>query len=98
MQAQTEDPRSGLHKNSGRMTVNEVLFESWRTGINRSQWVSTDGRVVVRANYRYTAWSCSVDGVPILGQARIRANGHVPPKAFRSERAAMRAGVAKTSK
>lgn len=82
------DPREGLRKLSGQMTVDDVMFEAWRTGVLTSKWVSADGRIVLQGSYRYgrTA-TCRVDEVFILSKASGQA------KQFRSLRAAAAAGV-----
>lgn len=83
----TKDPRDGLHKNSGRMTVEGVKFESWRVGILRSKWVSVDGRIELTSAGRLgSLWGCRLDGKYILADG-----GYV--KHFRSQKTATRAAL-----
>lgn len=85
------DPRDGLRKNSGRMTIDGVLFESWRTGVMRSKWVSEDGRIEL---FHYISprggetVTCFAGGSPITSP---KTGKH---KKFRTYQAAARAAFA----
>lgn len=84
------DPREHLTKLSGRMDVDGVTFEAWRTGVLQTDWFSEDGRIHVRKSDRRTGGttaSCCVDGVFIMS----KANGR--PKQFRGLRSAALAGI-----
>lgn len=47
---------------SGRQTIDDVLFKSYRTGINRYCQISEDGQIMICASYRRTTYSAEILG------------------------------------
>lgn len=69
-------------------TIDGATFYCYHTGILKSAWRTTDGRCVVEANSRHTAYYASVDGSFIYSKGQ-----RCLIKQFRKQTSAMKEAV-----